>query len=66
MSPYRTTVHVERRCPNCYDPMPTHPPITPSGVPVCCPQCVSGWMNGEYTLHYLELVRNLRVLLNDE
>ena len=50
-------------CPNCYDPLPDIPAITPTGVIVCDASCVEGWMNGEECKGTLALIRRIRLLI---
>ena len=53
----------QTRCPNCYDPMPDVATVTATGVLVCCEPCAHGWMNGERSLRYLAMVKELKALL---
>lgn len=51
------------KCPNCYEQLPRDASTTPTGVRVCDALCISGWMNGERHLVYLETVRKLKALI---
>jgi hypothetical protein len=50
-------------CPNCHDPLPASPALTPTGVVVCDQSCLEGWMNGEECKNTLTLIREIRALI---